>query len=192
LQRRSDAVGLEWTVVSLHPGAVATDLGRNVFGTATWEKLQAGDGTWWEISFLTFLSLFVITVEQGASTQVWLASRTVEAEKSRTVDKGSGDAKGGYFVDCTPRELQAFAFDRIAAQDLWVESEAKSGVSFVLRKTQEAEVEARDRGESFGRAEGLACLQVIVQLHLFPWCLPFISRRHTSIEHALSTPFMKR
>lgn len=120
--------------MSLHPGGVATDLGRNFIGDETWEKLQAGGGTWWQSSFVSLVSFFVKTVEQGATTQVWLASRADEAEN------GIEDVRGRYFVDCKPRELQAYASDCTAALNLWIESEEKARVTFVLRKKQEVEV----------------------------------------------------
>ena len=40
LQRRSDQAGYNWKVSCLHPGAVATDLWRNILGTDNWEGIR--------------------------------------------------------------------------------------------------------------------------------------------------------
>ncbi|ACI65835.1 predicted protein, partial [Phaeodactylum tricornutum CCAP 1055/1] len=55
LQAKADAAGKAWTVTSLHPGAVATDLGRYIL-------------------LFVPLSKFTKTVPEGASTQVYLAA----------------------------------------------------------------------------------------------------------------------
>jgi NAD(P)-dependent dehydrogenase (short-subunit alcohol dehydrogenase family) len=127
LQRRIDAAGLGYTTVTMHPGVVNTDLGRNLMGEQTYHIIKSGTGkgTFVQNALASatslFLKLFFKTPEHGANTQIWLAS-------------GMGDnVAAKYFVDCKEKGLAAFATDETAAKKLWAESEEKSGVQFTLQ-----------------------------------------------------------
>jgi NAD(P)-dependent dehydrogenase (short-subunit alcohol dehydrogenase family) len=45
LQRRIDAAGLGFTTVTMHPGVVDTDLGRNLVGEENFEQIKKGKGS---------------------------------------------------------------------------------------------------------------------------------------------------
>jgi NAD(P)-dependent dehydrogenase (short-subunit alcohol dehydrogenase family) len=123
LQRRIDAAGLGYTTVSMHPGAVNTDLARNMFGEENFEKMKNGEGSFLQTAFSKTVSFFIKTPEQGASTQIWLAS-------------GMGDnVASKYYVDCKEKSLGKYAMDEVTAKKLWEESEDKSGVEFSLQLT---------------------------------------------------------
>ena len=123
LQRKAESAGKQWTVVSLHPGAVTTDLGRNMMGEQKYEEFKQGKGSPIEMSLAKTMALFLKTVPEGATTQVFLAAR---AEKNQ-------DARGKYYIDCKARPLAPFATDEEAAQRLWKESEERAGVEFKLQ-----------------------------------------------------------
>jgi len=106
LQRRVDAAGLMWKVSSLHPGVVNTDLWRHLPSPVS-----------------KALSVFIKTVEQGASTQVFLASGAEEQ-----------DVRAKYFDLCKPVELADYATNEKDAARLWKESEELTGVEFDLTK----------------------------------------------------------
>merc|ERR1712008_67502 len=75
LQRRADAAGDSWlTAVTLHPGAVATDLGRNLIGETKGNDLKTKGPSRLEAVALSTLSGLTLTVPEGASTQVYLAA----------------------------------------------------------------------------------------------------------------------
>jgi hypothetical protein len=40
-----DAAGLGYTTITMHPGVVDTDLGRNLVGIDNYEKLKSGKGS---------------------------------------------------------------------------------------------------------------------------------------------------
>ena len=121
LQRRADNAGLDWKVSCLHPGTVRTDLGRNLIGIENWEREKDNGDNLLSSTVGKALSAFLKTVEQGASTSVYLAAgANPDAPRAR------------YYVDCEPVTLNSFARDATAAKDLWDESEKKSGVVFSL------------------------------------------------------------
>lgn len=102
-----------YTAVSLHPGTVATDLARQLSGNAMIQTLID------RVIYPLGKSLGVLlTVEQGANTQVYLAS---------TRDKLVG---GGYYSGMKPQKLDDFATNPDVANRLWKQSEEISGVSF--------------------------------------------------------------
>jgi NAD(P)-dependent dehydrogenase (short-subunit alcohol dehydrogenase family) len=121
LQRRIDAAGLGYTTMTMHPGVVATDLGRNMMGLENAEKMKNGEGSFLQNAFSKATSLFLKTPEQGANTQIWLAS-----------GMGTRNAAATYYIDCKDKGLPAFAADEKDAKKLWAESEEKSGVTFTL------------------------------------------------------------
>jgi len=121
LQRRAWDAGLKWTLTSLHPGGVATDLGRYLVNDAIIQSVITT-----LTNLLAAIGLFVRTVEHGATTQIWLASQTGKAL----------DSLGGkYFVDSKPEDLAKFARNDVHAFSLWVESERRSGVMFAFPPT---------------------------------------------------------
>jgi NAD(P)-dependent dehydrogenase (short-subunit alcohol dehydrogenase family) len=123
LQRRIDQAGLKWTTVAVHPGAVFTGIIRHFYlGINNYDRLKAGG----DVGVLLRTWLFVLkavtkTSEQGASTQVWLASAA-----QGDVDK----TKGCYVSDYKVRNLWRFAEDKDAAARLWTESEDRAGLRF--------------------------------------------------------------
>lgn len=119
LQARADKAGRKLTAASLHPGAVQTDLGRNLIGEEKWAKLQKEGPAFPESILLNLLSYFVIPVERGATTQVYLAA-----------GQGGNDIGGEYFNKCQSQNLGAAATDMIAAQKLWEASEKMVGEEF--------------------------------------------------------------
>jgi len=121
LQRRADAANIAITATSLHPGAVNTDLARYTVGTEKWEaRKETGPNGFWEQALDSFIRKTLKTPEEGAATQVFLASTT------------SDEVKGGYYSDLKPQKLPGFARDPVKAQLLWEESERLSGVKFSL------------------------------------------------------------
>jgi NAD(P)-dependent dehydrogenase (short-subunit alcohol dehydrogenase family) len=129
LQRRIDAAGLGYTAVTMHPGVVNTGLGRNMMGEENYEKMKNGNGSILQKVFAGATSLFLKTPEQGANTQIWLAS-----------GMGGDNVATKYFIDCKEKELAAFATDEASAKKLWAESEEKSGVEFTLQPVPAAEL----------------------------------------------------
>jgi len=128
LQKRIDSSpNVNWTAVSLHPGAVATDLGRNLFGPENYEKLKAGEAGIVQTTIAKTLNYFIKTVEDGATTQVWLADKNSQGK----ADVSGVAIRGGeYLSDCKIQKLGDFATDMNAAARLWKDSEDLAGVSF--------------------------------------------------------------
>jgi NAD(P)-dependent dehydrogenase (short-subunit alcohol dehydrogenase family) len=111
LQRRADAAGLDWlTTVALHPGLVGTDIWRST-------PLAKGSSGIKALSSMLFYNN-VLTTEEGANTQVELAS-----EKNI--------AKGRYYDENGRlKELAPFARDSSKARELWDVSEKLTGCVF--------------------------------------------------------------
>lgn len=110
LERRFGDRGVHaWAV---HPGMVATDLGRH------FTKDDYGDLLARAKSAGTQLPPRVGPAV-GASTQVWAA----------TSDEALGCA-GGYLADCGPASAQSYAVDAEAARRLWAVSEELVGETF--------------------------------------------------------------
>jgi NAD(P)-dependent dehydrogenase (short-subunit alcohol dehydrogenase family) len=123
LQRRADSVGDSWlTTVTLHPGAVQTDLGRYLVGEEKWSELKSKGPSALESLLLNTASLFTKTVPEGASTQVFLSAGE---EVNLT--------KGGFYDDLKVQNLPAFAKDEYKAKLLWEKSEELGGVKFDLQ-----------------------------------------------------------
>lgn len=123
LQRRADESGdSSWlTAVSLHPGAVQTDLGRNIAGEEKWNQIKDNGASPLEMFVLNALSKFTLTVEQGASTQVFLAA----GAEGRL-------EKGAFYTDRKAMILEPYAMDASKAKQLWDLSERLGGVNFKL------------------------------------------------------------
>src|SRR5438128_9940864 len=101
LARRLDGTGV--TANCLHPGAVATGLGRNNGRLAT--------------AVTRLLRPFFRTPEQGAATAIYLAS-------SPAVEGVSGK----YFVDCREARSSGVSYDESLARRLWDASARLSGI----------------------------------------------------------------
>lgn len=148
LQRRSDEAGYEWDVACLHPGAVNTDLWRQSLGPENFQRLQdlqmsvqgnipafVTDGLDTLSTKIGDLGLFK-TVEQGATTSVWLASgANQDKEDTDTVVRTNAQ----YYDDCEPKSLDSFANSIDAAKQLWEESEWRAGISFDLLQNKSGE-----------------------------------------------------
>ena len=128
LQRRFDAAGLKASAVSLHPGGVATDLGRYLIQSV--EAAEAGvplEQSYNEMNplqraALKGLSKVVLTVEKGANTQVYLAA---------AADSASGDlaSDGGLYFDAMAVSNPAdYVKDKDTARRLWELSERLTGM----------------------------------------------------------------
>jgi len=89
------------TANSLHPGFVASRLGRDGDGG------RAGDVV------MVLARPFAISPARGARTSIYLASSPEVA-----------DTTGGYFVRCRPAQPSPVARDDAAAARLWEVSEA--------------------------------------------------------------------
>ena len=122
LQRRGQAAGYGWTVTSLHPGTVTTDLGRHIMGEPAYSNLKEGKGGFLQETLAKAVALFLKTVPEGATTQIWLAAKADPAE----------DVRSKFYVDCQAKPLPAFATNPQAAARLWEESQERSGVEFKL------------------------------------------------------------
>ena len=121
LQRRADAAGKSFTVAALHPGAVATDLGRYLVGEEKWNRMKTNGMTFQEKLLFVPLSKFTKTVPEGANTQIFVAA-----------DPSAADRKAAYYVDCAPQPVLPYASDPKAAETLWALSEQMSGIQFTL------------------------------------------------------------
>lgn len=91
------------TANALHPGAVATNFGRNNRGLLG-------------LVFRLF-SRFALTPEQGAQTSIYLAASPEVANVS-----------GKYFDRCKPKPSSAASYDAEAQRRLWALSEAQVGL----------------------------------------------------------------
>jgi NAD(P)-dependent dehydrogenase (short-subunit alcohol dehydrogenase family) len=122
LQRRADANGINLIATSLHPGAVNTDLARNMMGgeEAWYKKKATGPTNVWENILQSTINKALLTPEQGAATQVYLAV-------------AKDEEKGRFYSDLKPQKLPAFATDESMAKSLWTKSEELSGVQFSLQ-----------------------------------------------------------
>jgi len=138
LQRRSDEAGYDWDVACLHPGVVNTDLWRQSLGPENFERFQefqtnirdtipafVTDGLDTLSTKIGDLGLFK-TVEQGATTSVWLASGGYQNEND------TERTKAKYYDDRKAKSLDSFATSVVAAERLWKESEERAGITFDL------------------------------------------------------------
>jgi NAD(P)-dependent dehydrogenase (short-subunit alcohol dehydrogenase family) len=91
------------TVNALHPGAVATDFGKNNSGV--WGKL------------FKLFSRFTISPEEGAQTSIYLASSPEVA-----------GVTGKYFYRCKPKPSSQASYDVQAQEKLWHLSAVMTGI----------------------------------------------------------------
>jgi NAD(P)-dependent dehydrogenase (short-subunit alcohol dehydrogenase family) len=124
LQRRADAAGRTGLVsVALHPGAVNTDLIRNFIGEQKWdEKKQNGPTNAWEKFLNSAVSSALLTIDEGAATQVYLASLIANNDKPLV--------KGAFYNNLQPEKLPEFATNELAARQLWEVSEKLGNIKF--------------------------------------------------------------
>jgi len=102
LARRLESAGV--TVTCCHPGAVATNLGKN-------NGLLAR-------GVFAVLGPFMRTPEKGARTQIWLASSPdVEGQTAK------------YYIDCAERQSSTQSHDPEIARRLWDVSAKMTGVT---------------------------------------------------------------
>ena len=88
---------------ALHPGVVATELGRYLLPEGGLEAIS-----WWQRPFMEVLRKFALTPEQGARTSIYLASSS-EVE----------GVTGRYFDACRERQSGAQSRDIATAKRLW-------------------------------------------------------------------------
>lgn len=116
---------MDWMVVALHPGTVATGIGRHFFiGIDNYERIFRGDASLATKGWVSLMSLVIKTPEQGASTQVWLASSDSARQQS---------VSNSYFSGLgVPERLSRAATNPSTAALLWEQSEKMANVSFAL------------------------------------------------------------
>jgi len=131
LEERLRRAGLPGSAVTLHPGAVQTDLGRYIIGGASADDVRLSETTAAPAPgspgalLKKAVDAVVLPVPQGANTQVFL---------SAAADVG-GDltaAPGGLFFNdlMKPVAANAAASDPVLAARLWDLSERLTGVTF--------------------------------------------------------------
>lgn len=110
LDRRYGDRGVHaWAV---HPGMVATDLGRHFTKDDYKDLIKRAESAGSELPPR-------VGPEVGASTQVWAA-----------ISDDALASAGGYLADCGPAEAKAYATDADAARRLWELSESLVGETF--------------------------------------------------------------
>merc|ERR1712238_590016 len=132
-------------VACLHPGVVSTDLWRQGLSKENYDRVQdmtkivedslpdfLKDGLNILAAKAGDLGVFK-TVEQGATTSVWLAAGEYQSD----YDDVRTDAQ--YYDNCETKPLDDFATDSIAAERLWEESEERAGISFDIKDTRSTE-----------------------------------------------------
>jgi NAD(P)-dependent dehydrogenase (short-subunit alcohol dehydrogenase family) len=149
LQRRSAASGSQWVVSSCHPGAVASDFGRNFFHwKLDMDAIRQGSGAgggFWPTLLVKLVQAVMRTTAQGASTQVWLAVHDK--------DVNGVDVRGTYLVDRKVAKLADYAKDAAAAERLWKESEERAGIRFEFELSDEEGGQVVDEEEEEQRGD---------------------------------------
>lgn len=121
--RLNNTPGLEkMAAVTLHPGAVRTDLARYLVGEENFvsmeDQTQVKPKLTSETLALLPLVYFTKAVDRGATSQVWLSSFQGES------------VSGKFFQNCKEVKLVDSANDMEKAKALWKLSEEMSGVKF--------------------------------------------------------------
>jgi len=106
LSRRLQNSGI--TVNALHPGVVATELGRYLFPSLTSEE----ELPWWSKPLLSVATSFLLTPEQGAQTSIYLASSPEVT-----------GVTGKYYDSCKPKTSSNESYDLEKQKKLWELSE---------------------------------------------------------------------
>lgn len=122
LQRRADSAGLKYTVNALHPGAVNTDLARNMMGgEEVWNRRkEVGPTNLFEKVMDATIKKALLKPEDGAATQVYLAA-------------ADSEGKGLFYDNLKPEKLPSFATDENKAKVLWEMSEKLGGIKFSFK-----------------------------------------------------------
>jgi hypothetical protein len=129
LQRRAKESGdFSWlTAVTLHPGAVSTDLGRYFIGEIRWKDFKASAPAPLESLVSNALLLVTKTVQEGASTQIFLAAGAEGKLQP-----------GAYYSDCRIEALESCATNSFDAEKLWEKSEELTGINFKIGSSVDA------------------------------------------------------
>lgn len=106
LSRRLQNSGI--TVNTLHPGVVATELGRYLFPSLSSEE----ELPWWSKPLLSVATSFLLTPEQGAQTSIYLAS-----------SPDVTGVTGKYYDSCKPKNSSKESYDLEKQRKLWERSE---------------------------------------------------------------------
>lgn len=106
LSRRLQNSGI--TVNALHPGVVATELGRYLFPSLASDQ----EIPWWSKPILSVATSFLLTPEQGAQTSIYLASSPEVT-----------GVTGKYFDSCKPKNSSRESYDDQKQKKLWDISE---------------------------------------------------------------------
>jgi len=91
---------------ALHPGVVATELGRYLFPSTS--SSNENTGPFWAAPLIFVLKQFLLTPEEGARTSIYLASD----------DKVRG-VTGKYYDSCKPIESNRESYDTDISAKLW-------------------------------------------------------------------------
>lgn len=97
--------GLDLTVNALHPGVVATELGRYLFPSMPTNEEEI---PWWSKPLLSVAKSFLLTPEQGAQTSIFLAS-----------SPDITGVSGKYFDSSKPKTSSKESYDAEKQQKLW-------------------------------------------------------------------------
>ena len=122
LQKKANDAGFDWlTTVSLHPGVVNTDLWRYIVGEERLANIKSQDTPSLESLALSATSLFTLSPEQGANTQIYLAATDDDL------------TKGAFYEEMKEKtNMPSFAKDEVKASELWNISEELAGITFDL------------------------------------------------------------
>ncbi len=96
--------GADVTANTLHPGVVATNFGKNNGTVANW--------------IMTLMGAFEISPEQGAQTNIYVASSPEVADMS-----------GKYFIKSKPAQSSRASYDEATQEGLWRISERMTGIA---------------------------------------------------------------
>eukprot|EP00746_Dinoflagellata_sp_MGD_P075181 gnl/MRDRNA2_/MRDRNA2_30278_c0_seq1.p1 gnl/MRDRNA2_/MRDRNA2_30278_c0~~gnl/MRDRNA2_/MRDRNA2_30278_c0_seq1.p1 ORF type:complete len:471 (-),score=104.46 gnl/MRDRNA2_/MRDRNA2_30278_c0_seq1:247-1659(-) len=131
LQRRFDDAGIRASAVTLHPGAVQTDLARYLIqgteaaenGVPLVDTAQAMNPL--QKVVLQGVAKLILPVEQGANTQIFLAAG---ADGNGELTKNGGE----YFVDMKVAKPLDFVNSKQLAAKLWEVSETLTGTKIPI------------------------------------------------------------
>ena len=122
LQRRADEAGKKITAVSLHPGAVRTDLPRYIIGEDKFVSMQDATPKITDELKVLPLMYFTKSVDRGANSQIYLSAFEGKDE----------DVAGKFFINMKETKLGSAAMDSDVAKNLWSVSEEMGGIKFQL------------------------------------------------------------
>jgi len=127
LQRRLDRDGLRASVVSLHPGVVATDLGRYLVRGSDAASTDFATLSPAQRFLASALNFVILPVDRGANTQVFLA-----ANSDNALDPNDFSAHGGlYYDNMRPVTPSPVTQDSLLASELWRRASELTGFSLL-------------------------------------------------------------